>query len=262
MITLRRGWEKRYAPVATGGLRLSKARLYRAIGEEEGLGDRREGEVHISQQGEVTVDWEPLEGVSLRLTKEAEEHSDAEMELLIRDKFAAELDDPEIELEHQGPERWKMLQNLKVEDSELDSPFLFCLSREAATRSDWQKLQAALPERYDTWTVAEDLASLKFEIECGIKRWMGLNDITEHRLVSGKGWMEYSYNAMPPNDEPGDVALIRRWFRKRRMYSNQEEYRFAWLLRSPQWENLPDTIDIELTKTGLALFKTWEPPDR
>ena len=35
-----RGWEKRYAPDSTGGLRLSKAGLYRAIGEEEGLETR------------------------------------------------------------------------------------------------------------------------------------------------------------------------------------------------------------------------------
>ena len=49
-----RGWGKRYAPDSTGGLRLSKARLYRAIGEEEGLGDRREGEFRMRMQGKVT----------------------------------------------------------------------------------------------------------------------------------------------------------------------------------------------------------------
>ena len=37
-----RVWEKRYAPDSTGGLRLSKAGLYRAIGEEEGLETRTE----------------------------------------------------------------------------------------------------------------------------------------------------------------------------------------------------------------------------
>ena len=38
------GWEGKYAPHVTGGLRLSKARKYRDIGDEEGLGDPREGE--------------------------------------------------------------------------------------------------------------------------------------------------------------------------------------------------------------------------
>ena len=91
--------------------------------------------------------------------------------------MAAELNDPEIELEQQGLGRWKLLQNAKVNDTELDSPFLFFLSREPVTRADWEKLRAALPERYDTWTVTEDVDSLNFEIECWMKRWMGLNKI-------------------------------------------------------------------------------------
>ena len=98
-----------------------------------------------------------------------------------------------------------------MEDSVLGNPFLFCLSREPATRSDWERLRAALPERYDTWTVTEDVASLNFEIECGIKRWMGLNEITEHRLEQKRGWVAYSYDTAPPSDEIGEIAQIRRW---------------------------------------------------
>ena len=115
-------------------------------------------------------------------------------------------------------------------------------------------------ERYDTWTVTEDMASLNFEIECGIKRWMGLNEITEHRLEKKRGWVAYSYDKTPPSDEIGEIAQIRRWFRKIRKYKDQEEYRLAWNLQSPQWENLPDALEIELTRTGLGLFKPWEPP--
>ena len=137
----------------------------------------------------------------------------------------------------------------------------FCLSREPATRTDWERLRAALPERYDTWTVTEDVVSLNFEIECGIKRWMGLNEITEHKFTKSKGWVAYSYDTAPPSGDLGEVAQITKWFRKRRKYRDQEEYRLAWDLRSPQWENLPDAIEIELTKTGLGLFKPWRPPE-
>ena len=157
-----------------------------------------------------------------------EEQSNADMAVAIRDFLAKELDDPEVELEKQGPERWKIWQNLKAEDSALGSPFLFCLSREPATRSDWEQLRAALPERYDTWTVTEDVDSLNFEIECGIKRWMGLSEITEHRIERKRGWVAYSYDTAPPSDEMGEIAQITRWFRKRREYKDQEEYRLAW----------------------------------
>ena len=51
-----RGWESRYLPSDTGGLRLSTARLYRTLGEEEGLGDRREGEVRVAQK-HIVLDW-------------------------------------------------------------------------------------------------------------------------------------------------------------------------------------------------------------
>ena len=225
-----RGWEKRYAPDSTGGLRLRKARLYRAVGEEKGLGDRREGEFRMCMQGKVTSTSEESEDALLRLSKENQECIDAET------------------------------AKPQVEDSALGSPFLFCLSREPATISDWERLRAALPERYDTWTVTEDVASLNFEIACGIKRWMWLNEITEHRLEQKRGWVAYSYDTAPLSDAIREIAQITRWFRKGRKYKDQEEYRLAWNLQSPQWESLPDALEIELTRTGLGLFKPWEPP--
>ena len=131
------------------------------------------------------------------------------------------------------------------------------------SRSDWEKLRAALPQRYDTWTVTEDLDSLEFEIECGIKRWLGLNEITAHKLWRHRGWVSY-YDAIPPSitlDQLVAEVPLARWFHKGKQYRDQAEYRFAWLLESPQWSGLEDAIDIELTKTGLGLFKPWEPPD-
>lgn len=74
--------------------------------------------------------------------------------------------------------------------------------------------------------------------------------------------MTYLYETIPPGVEPDKLGSIMRarWFRKRRKYSEQREYRLAWEIRGPQWEDLPDTMDIELTKTGLGLFNPWTPP--
>ncbi len=232
-----RGWESEYAPEATGGLRLSKARLYRCLGEEGGLGDQREGEIRISEEGEMNVDWNDGEVLPFRLSVEMEAAADAEFARAMREHLAATTDDPDVQIEKDESGVWKIRQNLRVDDSMIDSPFLFCMSREPFTRDNWEGLRAALPERYDTWTVTEDLNSLQFEIEVAVKRWMGLNQITRHELVSYKSWVEYPYDTIPPSglmNELGELAQVPRWFRKRTKYKNQEEYRFAWLLKTPQ----------------------------
>ena len=257
-----RGWEAKYAPDVTGGLRLSKASTYRALGEEDGLGDKREGEIRFSAEGVATLTWQQDMDAPVYLTEDMEEFSDAAVALQMREWLAAELDDPDIELEKKAPGKWRILQTVKVADTDLDSPFLFCLAREPVTKPDWERLQAALPVRYDTWTVTEDVASLKFEIECGLKRWMGLNEITEHKITRGSGWVAYSLSDAPPAANVEELDSITRWFRKRKEYSDQEEYRIALDLRTPQWKRLPDAIEIELTKTGLGLFKPWSPPER
>ena len=85
-----RGWEKRYAPDATDGLRLSQARRYREIGEgegeeeeeeeeeEEGLEDVREGEVRVRMEGKVNDTWEENKDFPIRLSPESQERRDAE----------------------------------------------------------------------------------------------------------------------------------------------------------------------------------------
>ena len=207
-----RGWEK---PTATGGLRLNKAVVYREIDEEDGLGDPREGEVRIRTEGLVTVHpdeddpWQRLFG---HIPVDPKWKQD------LRDLLAETLDDPNLEMKEETEERLKVLRNTRIDDSEIGSPYLFCLSREPLTNATWQNLRAALPDRYEYWTVTESIDTLKFEIECGIKRWLALNDIA------------------------------------------RQEYRIAWDISTPQPTEMPDSIDIELTKTGLSLFRPWTPP--
>ena len=257
-----RGWEEQYAPEGTGGLRLNRPLVYRAMEEEDDLGDKREGEVRVNVEGEMTITWDENDPLPFRLSPEERERADAESARQIWELLDGESDDPDVELEQRESGIWKVRQQLKVDDPELGSPFLFCLSREPASASDWERLRAALPDRYDTWTVTEDLASLNFEIECGIKRWLGVHEITEHRLSRSRGWVAYSYDYFPPSGDVSEVAQMTKWFRKRRKYRDQEEYRFAWELSSPQLNKLPTFVDIELTRTGLSLFQLWTPPER
>jgi hypothetical protein len=241
-----RGWESRYAHNETGGLQLSTARLFRESGEEDGLGDQREGEIRLAMPASIE-----------RTVGELGTPMDLSLQL--------GPDEPLIEVEKLEPgERREIRQELRAEDSGLnDSPFLCCLSREPTTLREWETLRAALPERYDTWTVTEDVGALQFEIECGIVRWLKLNGITRHSITRFMGWVEYSYETTPPAFDLDDLditKLLERWLRKRRKYRGQQEYRLAWVLSSPQMETFPVKLEIELTRTGLGLFLPWNPP--
>ena len=216
---LLRGWEGRYAPGNTGGLRLSKAAVYRKLGEEEGVGDKREGELRADMPGWVeSTTRESLAGPI--------------------DFVLAPEDGPEIEVKNVMPgEKREFRSSLRIKDTELDSPFLLCLSRKPLTTRAWEKLRGALPDRYDTWTVTDNLDALKFEVECGLKRWMALNGISDHRMHCRWGWVDYSYDEFPPAVQPGNLLgslRLERWFRKGRKYRLQQEYRLAWEIHSNQ----------------------------
>ena len=257
-----RGWEERYSPGKTGGLQLSKATVYGAIGEEDGLGDRREGEVRARwDEGHLAVNWESSDRLpgAVRSISEDYHGSDPETEAFRR-AFAEMDDDPDLALHRIGPGEWSTSQNLVVSGKGIESPYLFCLSREPTTKSAWEKLRAALPERYDTWTVTEDVDAVQFEIECGIKRWLASQRITRHAIVRANGWVTYPYELAPPSGDPAEVFRIARWFRKRTKYQDQAEYRFAWILSSDELEDMPEKMVVELTRTGLTQFKPWMPP--
>lgn len=265
-VRLIRGWEGKYSPETTGDVRLSKPQMYRAIGEEEGLGDRREGEVRLSQQGKVTVERNPTENMPAGITREMRERADDEMIEQLREKRAQESDDPEIRMEKKNSEEWIQHQNVKIDDTTLVSPYVLCLAREPTTKAGWEKLRDALPKRYDTWTVTEDVTMLSFEIQCGVKRWLALNHISRHQIATHRGWIAYSYDEVPPSRNPEaalqEVAQMERWFRKRTKYRDQQEFRLAWNIQTPEWEELPDAIEVELTRTGLHLFRPWKPPEK
>ena len=115
-----RGWENQYTPTATGGLRLSRAVVYRGIGEEDGLGDLREGEVRIRTEGLAAMHPDkddPLQRLFGHIPVDPKWKQD------LRDVLAKALDDPNLEIKDETEEGLKMLENTKINDSEIDSPY-------------------------------------------------------------------------------------------------------------------------------------------
>lgn len=264
-VRLIRGWEAKYLPGTRGEVRLSKPQVYRAIGEEDGIGDVREGEVRLRNQGTVTLKTQSTEEYPEWITKKMRDHADDETIDQWRLRVSQQTDDPNLRMEKKNSEKWIQHQNVKIDDSALSSPYIFCLAREPATKASWDQLRNALSRRYDAWTVTEDVDKLRFEIQCGVKRWIALNHIARHRIESHMGWVAYPYDEIPPSKSTHDVMQelmhMRRWFRKRRKYQGQNEFRLAWRIHAPEWKNLPEAIEVELTTTGLQLFKPWEPPE-
>ena len=263
-----RGWEKEYLPERTGGLRLSKVSTYNDADESEGIGDRREGEIRTPDDLNANVRLrealDKKENEWLRDIASDEWVKQLE-EQAVREVYK-DLDDPNIEYISQGDGRFLVKANTKVDSVTINgfemSPYVLCMSREPGTKSEWEALRASLPEKYDTWTITEDLSKLTFEIECGVKRWLALNEVSQHSIRTQKGWVAYEYDEAPASSREnlGQLIIGGRWFRKGKRYQAQSEYRVLWNIDSPQMPTLPDSIDLELTRTGISLFKPWDPP--
>lgn len=265
-LKLVRGWEKKYLPQRTGGIRLSKASTYHDVDESEGIGDRREGEIRTPADLTAKIGFREalgqIEGLRDIVSDEEVERLEARA---VRELYE-HMDDPNAEYIAQGDGSFVVKANPKIDSVNMNgvevAPYVLCMSREPETKSEWNALRASLPDNYDAWTVTDDLAKLSFEIECGIKRWLALNDVSQHSLRTLKGWVTYEYDEAPDSswENVGQLAMGERWYRKSLRYQAQREYRVLWQINSPQMPTLPDSIDLELTRTGLSLFKPWDPP--
>ena len=255
-----RGWESQYSPHSIHRLRLRQARSYRDLNEEEGQGDAREGEVRIASPGWASkTDWEDL-GFPIRLSQESQDRSDAMEEEAFRNFLAKDFDDPNPILNRKETGELQFWTNTKIEDSDLGSPFLLCLSKEPESQIDWDRLKASLPMEKDVWTVTADVRSLELEIRQGIKRWASMNTITDYQIRVLSGWVSYTYGDVPPSSRGEEAWDPKRWFRKRTAYQDQAEFRLAWELRSRPHKVFPDYIDIELNQAALDFFQPWAPP--
>ena len=231
-----RGWERRYTPQETGSVRLSKASVYRTH-EGEGTRDEEEGAMRVDYADEI----ERVGGSRLVVPVDS---------LYLPNGSTYKMSEPR-------PVPHRML----AENSDSKTPYILCLSRMPFTFNDWMLIKNSMSQDYDTWTKVSEVDRLKLEIEIGIKRWLTIHGISDHRLSTVFGWVVYT-DVAPPlelNETTSEIHL--RWFRKNQKYINQREYRFAWILESSQVGDFPEHIDVELTRTGINLFQPWSPPN-
>ena len=111
------------------------------------------------------------------------------------------MDDPNIEYVSQGDGRFLIKANPKVDSVSLRgvemSPYVRCLSREPDSKAEWDAWRASLPDENGAWTITDDIKSLNFEIECGLQRWLALNEVSRHSLRTLQGWRAYEFDEAP-----------------------------------------------------------------
>ena len=254
MIQLVRAWDPQYTPLVTGGIiRLRRASVFRDLEAGEGILDRYEGQRRRTVEGYVSS--------SLSNDKEGRD--------LLRNvpiNFRMYHGDQVIDLPdvHPGDSR-TYEYDIDVHDDSRREPYILCFSLMPTDDIQWRNLLDSLPASDIMWTVTTDVTRLKLEIECGIKHWIVVNGISTHKIRSTWGKVDYLTQDKPvpqtPKQllDPGDM-LIGRWFRKVRKYVHQREYRFAFIVESDEIPEYPPHIDIELTKSGIALFESYEIP--
>ena len=253
VLHLLRAWEPQFLPRETGGLRLTSARRFREYEEDGGIGDRQEGEMRALHEGKVTLEWNAPDGI----------------DPIFRDlAFDVTLDfkDKPVTLKGVKAGTTRFTQELTVGDYSVPSPYILCFSYPPTNEVEWMQLEGSLPADHVVWTRTTDIEQLRFEIEIGIYRWLKLNGSSKYKIETFWGPVQYEDGSTPSAKEPGELLqrdnlLFRRWLRKRTKYRDQREHRLGYYISSPEILELPDHIDIELTRTGIRLFQCWEPPE-
>ena len=63
------------------------------------------------------------------------------------------------------------------------------------------------------------------------------------------------------SDEKGEKDLagylfsMQAWFNKRKIYEKEAEYRYAYVIESPQLQTLPDCIFLDLTMSAIRMLE-------
>ena len=241
-----RGWNARYAPGKTGRIRLCKATYYRDVDVSgPGIRDEKEGETRLAAEGTVT-----REGRGLL----------PEMTVAISD------DDGVVGVAHleSDSSRATFSQDVRIEVNPV--PYIFCASRRPESVDEERALRGAMGDEYDAWYVIRDADALQRELEKAIKGWLFDRDVSQHRLTWRHGWVSYYRGDKPQvagditrdqweDDVARHVAWMEPWFNKREKYGAEAEYRYAFIVESPQIPTFPECIDLELTVSAVRLFE-------
>ena len=119
---------------------------------------------------------------------------------------------------------------------------------------------------YDAWYTIKDAEALGRELEKAIKGWLFDRRVREHTLLHRYDWVSYYRGDKPDviadmtDDRWGDdvashLASMNAWFSKREKYSEEMEYRYAYVLESPVLPTLPECIHLDLTMAAIKLFE-------
>ena len=250
-MSLLRVWERRYAPSITGRLRLTSAKKFRDLETDAGIGDIHEGGQRLLCEHELEIKWQDAGNVDPFL-------KDTKFD------FHLDFEPKPVHLKGIKAGTTKFVQEVNLNDSGIQSPYILCLSHEPQTEDEWMLMKHSFPYDRDLWTYISEHRQLKIEIECGIYRWLKLQGAASHRIKTFWGPVQYIYNEAPVPKETDEHSehnelLFKRWLRKRKIFQGQKEFRFGFYISSPEVGELPDHIDIELTRTGIGLFQDWEP---
>ena len=248
-MVLIRAWNSHYAPEKTGQIRLCKATFYRDIDAiHTGIRDEKEGETRLRVEGSITREGE--NNLCLPETTVTIAMNDGEI------VGTAHLE--------RGSNRATFKQELRTEVHPV--PYIFCASRKPESCGEEQALKGAFSKEYDAWYLIKDADALGRELVKAINGWLFDRQVTQRRLTKRYGWMSYYGGDKPRivadlSDEDseigvaGYIASMEAWFNKRQSYEAEAEYRYAYVIESPQLSALPDCIFLDLTMSAIKLFE-------
>lgn len=250
MTQLVRAWDPRYSPLATEGvIRLYRASTFRDIEAGDGIADRYEGQRRMTAEGYVRSEFSDPAGLRDVPINIQMHHGDQIIDL--QNVRHGETRTYEYDIDVQDDSRW--------------DPYILCFSQMPTDVVQWQYLVESFSADNRTWTLTTDPTRLKLEVQCGIKHWIAVNQIQRHKIRARWGNVDYIAQDKPlpqTSKQLLDQAdmVIGRWFRKGNKYRYQREYRFAFIVESDEMPEFPPYIDIELTKSGIAQFQSYEIP--
>ena len=243
-----RGWYSKDVPEKTGQIRLCKATVYRDIVTDvPGIRDDKEGKTRLRAEGTVRRrakdNWLPETTVELAL-------NDGEI------SGTAHL--------AEGSNRAALKQEISTEIYPV--PYIFCASQKPESADEERALKEAFSNRYDEWYTINDAETLGRELEKAINGWLFDRQVTERRITKRYGWVNYYEGDRPEavadiSDEKWgkDLAAylfsMQAWFNKRKIYEKEAEYRYAYVIESPQLQTLPDCIFLDLTMSAIRMLE-------
>ena len=244
-----RAWNSQFAPEKTGQIRLCKATFYRDIDTiHPGIRDEKEGETRLRVEGSITREGE--NSLCLPETTVTIAMNDGEI------VGTAHLE--------RGSNRTTFKQELRTEVRPV--PYIYCASRKPESTGEERALREAFSKEYDAWYIIKDSAALGMELEKAINGWLFDRQVTQRRLTKRYGWMSYYDGEIPrvvadlSDEDSGNgvaryIASMEAWFNKRQSYEAEAEYRYAYVIESPQLNALPDCIFLDLTMSAIKLFE-------